>query len=180
MMNFTLNDINCFIETEKRKEVFPRAVFKTIAVTNFCDTPIEELMATFEVCMYVKAPQWSSKASSYQEFRHILEDGQIDILQMTSRQRLLFLTCLSDSTFKQKMMANAAENEEHFIKLRKALTIILPALRNSAWTELVHEIILLLAQCLYINSSGAGVTRKSSFGTESLENNIKITRLMIV
>lgn len=53
MMNFTLNDINCFIETEKRKEVFPRAVFKTIAVTNFCDTPIEELMATFEVCMYV-------------------------------------------------------------------------------------------------------------------------------
>ena len=51
MMNFTLNDINCFIETEKRKEVFPRAVFKTIAVTNFCDTPIEELMATFEVCM---------------------------------------------------------------------------------------------------------------------------------
>lgn len=105
-MNFTLNDINCFIETEKRKEVFPRAVFKTIAVTNFCDTPIEELMATFEVCMYVKAPQWSSKASSYQEFRHILEDGQIDILQMTSRQRLLFLTCLSDSTFKQKMMAN--------------------------------------------------------------------------
>lgn len=132
MMNFTLNDINCFIETEKRKEVFPRAVFKTIAVTNFCDTPIEELMATFEVCMYVKVPQWSSKASSYQEFRHILEDGQIDILQMTSRQRLLFLTCLSDSTFKQKMMANAAENEEHFIKLRKALTIILPALRNSA------------------------------------------------
>lgn len=51
MMNFTLNDINCFIETEKRKEVFPRAVFKTIAVTNFCDTSIEELMATFEVCM---------------------------------------------------------------------------------------------------------------------------------
>ena len=50
-MNFTLNDINCFIETEKRKEVFPRAVFKTIAVTNFCDIPIEELMATFEVCM---------------------------------------------------------------------------------------------------------------------------------
>ena len=35
-----------------------------------------------------------------------------------------------------------------------------------------------IAQCLYINSSGAGVTRKSSFGTESLENNIKITRLV--
>ena len=29
-------------------------------------------------------------------------------------------------------MTNAVENEEHFIKLRKALPIILPALRNSA------------------------------------------------
>lgn len=35
-----------------------------------------------------------------------------------------------------------------------------------------------IAQCLYINSSGVGVTRKSSFGAESLENNIKITRLV--
>lgn len=131
-MNITLNDLNLFIETEKRKEILPREAFQTIAVSNFCDTPTEELMATFEVCMHAKAPQWSSKASSYQEFRRMLEDGQIDILQMTNRQRLLFLTCLSDSTFEQKMMANAAENEEHFIKLRKALPIVLPALRNSA------------------------------------------------
>jgi len=43
-MNFTLNDINCFIETEKRKEVFPRATFKTIAVIDFCDTLTEELI----------------------------------------------------------------------------------------------------------------------------------------
>lgn len=35
-----------------------------------------------------------------------------------------------------------------------------------------------IAQCLYINSSGVGVNRKSSFGAESLENNIKITRLV--
>lgn len=35
-----------------------------------------------------------------------------------------------------------------------------------------------IAQCLYINSSGVGVTRKSSFGAESLENNIKIIRLV--
>lgn len=130
-MNYTLNDINSFIEAEKRKEILPRAAFQEIAVINFCDTPTEELMATFEVCRYAKAPQWSSKESSYQEFRRMLEDGQIDILQMTSRQRLLFLTYLSDSTFQKKMIVNAAENEEHFIKLRKALTIILPVLRNS-------------------------------------------------
>lgn len=43
-MNFTLNDINCFIETEKCKEVFPRATFKIIAVIDFCDTPTEELI----------------------------------------------------------------------------------------------------------------------------------------
>ena len=43
-MNFTLNDINCIIETEKCKEVFPRATFKIIAVIDFCDTPTEELI----------------------------------------------------------------------------------------------------------------------------------------
>ena len=131
-MNITLNDLNRFIEAEKRKEVLPRDAFQTIAVSNFCDTPAEELMATFEVYMHAKAPQWSLNASSYQEFRRMLEEGKIDILQLTGRQRLLFITCLSDPTFEQKMVTNAVENEEHFIKLRKALPIILPALRNSA------------------------------------------------
>ncbi len=50
-MNYTLNDINCFIEAEKRKDVLPKEYFHSIAVTNFCETPTEELMATFEVCM---------------------------------------------------------------------------------------------------------------------------------
>lgn len=46
-MNITLNDFNRFIEAEKRKEVLPRDAFQKIAVSNFCDTPTEELMATF-------------------------------------------------------------------------------------------------------------------------------------
>ena len=69
----------------------------------------------------------------------MLEEGQIDILQLTGRQRLLFITCLSDPTFEQKMVTNAVENEEHFIKLRKALPIILPALRNSASYTAEHS-----------------------------------------
>lgn len=151
-MNFTLNDLNLFIEAEKRKDVIPREAFQKIAVTKFCDTPTEELIATFEVCMYVKSPQWSSNPVSYQEFRRMLEDGQIDILQLTGRQRLLFLTCLSDSAFAQKMMINTAEHEEHFIKLRKALPIILPALCNgtsytSEQVEVAHEIASLFMEC---------------------------------
>ena len=70
-MNITLNDLNRFIEAEKRKEVLPRDAFQTIAVSNFCDTPTEELMATFEVCMHAKVPQWSLNASSYQEFTDV-------------------------------------------------------------------------------------------------------------
>lgn len=131
-MNYTLNDINCFIEAEKRKDVLSKEYSQSIAVTNFSDTPTEELIAAFEVCMHVDAPRWSSNTCSYQEFRHMLEDGKIDILQLTGRQRLLFLTCLSDPTFEQIMMMNATENEEHFNKLREALPIVLPALRNSA------------------------------------------------
>lgn len=129
-MNYTLSDINCFIEAEQRKDVLPKEYFQSIAVTNFSDTPTEELMALFEVCMNVNAPRWPSNISSYQEFRCMLEDGQVDILQLTGRQRLLFLTCLSDPAFEQKVMTNAAENEDHFIKLRKALPIVLPALRD--------------------------------------------------
>lgn len=101
-MNFTLNDINRFIEAEKRKEVLSREDFQVMAVTNLCDMPAEELIATFEICIHVKEPQWFSNASSYQEFRRMRENGQIDILQPTGRQRLLFFTCLSGPTFEQK------------------------------------------------------------------------------
>ena len=130
-MNITLNDLNCFINAEKRKDVLPREYFQTIAVTNFCNTPAEELMATFEVCMHAKEPHWSTNTVSYQDFRRMLQEGKINILMLTGRQRLLFLTCLSDPAFERRMMTSAAENEDHFIKLRKTLPIVLPALRNS-------------------------------------------------
>lgn len=151
-MNYTLNDLNCFIEAEKCKDVFPKEYFQTIAIDNFCDTPTEEIMATFEVCMHVDAPRWFSNTCSYQEFRHILEDGKIDILQLTGRQRLLFLTCLSDPVFEQRMMMNATENEEHFNKLRKALPIVLPALSNiSSYTaeqvKVAHQVAVMFMEC---------------------------------
>ena len=34
-MNYTLNDINCFIETEKHKDVLPKEYFQSIAVNSF-------------------------------------------------------------------------------------------------------------------------------------------------
>ena len=129
-MNSTLNDLNYYIETEKHKNALPREYFQTIAVQDFCDTPTDELMASIEVCMYVKARYKTVSASSYLEFRHMFEEGLLDITQLTRRQRLLFLTCLSDSDCEHKMMIAATENEENFRKLRKVLPIILPALRN--------------------------------------------------
>lgn len=46
-MNITLNDLNCFIDAEKRKDVLPREYFQTIAVTNFCDTPTRRAYGNF-------------------------------------------------------------------------------------------------------------------------------------
>lgn len=82
----------------------------------------------------------------------MLEEGQIDILQLTGRQRLLFITCLSDLTFEQKTVTNAAENEEYFIKLRKALPIILPVLCNSAsytaeQMKVVRQVAVMFMEC---------------------------------
>lgn len=151
-MNITLNDLNLYIEAEKRKDVVQRETLPKIAMTKFCDIPAEELMATFEVCMHAKVPQWTSKPVFYQEFRQMFEDGRIDILQLTGRQRLLFLTCLSDSTFEQKMLIKAAEYEEHFIELCETLVIILLALRNGTLytteqVKVAHEIASLFMEC---------------------------------
>lgn len=173
-MNYTLNDINCFIEVEKRKDVLPKEYFQSIAVNNFCDTPTEELMATFEVCMHAKEPHWPTNTVSYQEFRRMLEAGQIDILMLTSRQRLLFLTCLSDPTFERRMMTSAAENEDHFIKLRKTLPIILPALRNSTsyTTEQVKVARQVAAMFMECNQKVLNYRRYTDFAKKILDKEI--------
>lgn len=151
-MSYTLNALNYYIETEKRKNSFPREYFHAIAVQDFGDTPTDELMASIEVCMYVKAPYKTASASSYQEFRLIFEEGLIDVTQLTSRQKLLFLICLSDSECEQKMMIAAVKNEENFRKLRKSLPIVLPVLRNSSSYELeqvkvAHSIAAWFMEC---------------------------------
>lgn len=151
-MRYTLNDLNYYIETERRKNSLPREYFQTIAAQDFCDTPTDEFMASIEVCLYVKTPNKSVSASSYQEFRHMFEEGTIDINQLTSRQKLLFLTCLSDSDCEQKMMIAAVKNEENFRKLRKALPIVLPVLRNNSSYEpeqvkVAHSVAVWFMEC---------------------------------
>lgn len=150
-MNYTLNALDHFIETEKREAIHPKG-FRTIAIMNFTDMSAEDFLATNEAIKYAEAPQWSSNASSYQEFRRMLEEGQIDILELTSKQKLLFLTCLSDPDFVQKMMANADENEEDFLKLQKALPIVLPVLRDSTsytaeQTNMAHRTVVMFVEC---------------------------------
>lgn len=173
-MNYTLNDINCFIEAEKRKDVLPKECFQSIAVNNFCDTPTEELMATVEVCMHTSEPHWPTNTVSYQGFRSMLEDGKIDILQLTNRQRLLFLTCLSDPAFERRMMTSAAENEDYFIKLRKALPIILPTLRNSTsyTTEQVKVARQVAAMFMECNQKVLNYRRYTDFAKKILDKEI--------
>lgn len=151
-MNYTLHDLNCYIEAEKRKDVLPRDYFQTIAVKDFCDTPTEELMASIEVCMHVTEPYKATNVSSYQEFRRMFEEGMIDITQLTSRQRLLFLTCLSDLDCEQKMKIAVTKNEENFRKLRKLLPIVLPVLRDSSsyapeQVKVAHNIAVWFMKC---------------------------------
>jgi hypothetical protein len=82
----------------------------------------------------------------------LFEEGLLDITQLTSRQKLLFLTCLSDSDCEQKMMIAAVKNEENFRKLRKALLVVLPALRNSSLYEpeqvkVAHSVAVWFMEC---------------------------------
>lgn len=84
-------------EVSQNTDDSARQVLRYIHLTEL----ITELLDLTDI-KKLKEPQWFSNASSYQEFRRMRENGQIDILQLTGRQRLLFFTCLSGPTFEQK------------------------------------------------------------------------------
>lgn len=131
-MNYTLKDLNQYIETEKRNSNMPREHFTTIAIIDFCHTPQEEFLAEIEICKYVKVNHNTSvNVASYNELQRLFENGLLNIVQLTSRQKLMFLTCLSDSACVRRMVIAAAENEGMFCKLRKALPIVVSVLRDS-------------------------------------------------
>lgn len=48
-MNYSLNDLNRYIETEKCKCTVPKEYFKTIAMPDFRNTPDDEFLASIEV-----------------------------------------------------------------------------------------------------------------------------------
>ena len=124
-MNYTLDELNDFIEAKKIDTKLDDTCFRTILLD-----PDEGLLESLELSMYVKPPHWNTNASSYQEFRHMLENGQIDIRKLKGRQKMLFLTCFSDSDFEQRMRAAASENEKDLMNLRKVLQAVVHVLQN--------------------------------------------------
>lgn len=135
-MNYTLNDLKHYIETERYKSAVPREHFRTIAIMDFCNMSHEEFVAETEVCRYVKGPHYAlPNILLYNEFRRLFEEGLLDIVQLTGRQKLMFLTCLSDPDCTRNMMIAAAENEEEFCKLQKALPAVVCVLRDSVLYE---------------------------------------------
>lgn len=96
-MNYSLNDFNHYIETEKCKCAVLREHFKTVAMIDFLNTPHDEFFAETEICKHIKElHNILANVSSYHEFRRMFESGLIDIVHLTSRQKLMFPTCLSD------------------------------------------------------------------------------------
>lgn len=69
--------------------------------------------------------------SSCCEFRSLFEGGLIDIVQLTSRQKFLFLICISVPGCMRNMMIVGTKNEEEFYKLRKAFPSVVCVLRDS-------------------------------------------------
>lgn len=86
-MNYTLNDLNHYIETERYKSAVPREHFKTTEIMDFCNISYEEFVAETEVCRYVKEPHHAQKnVSLYNEFRRLFEEGLLYIVQLIRRQ----------------------------------------------------------------------------------------------
>ena len=72
------------------------------------------------------------------------------------------------------MMTSAAENEDHFIKLRKMLQIVLPALRNStsytkAQVKVAHQVATMFMEC---NQKVLNYRRYSDFAKKILDKEI--------
>ena len=120
-MNYSMNDLNAYIAAEKSRRL-PADGFVTVGTLDFCNATVDELLATIEACKYVETPRRSpSRALSFFEFKRLFEEGLIDIALLTGRQKMLFLTCLSDHECTAKMMIASAACEEDYFKYRKAL-----------------------------------------------------------
>lgn len=120
-MNYSMNDLNAYIAAEKSRRL-PGDGFVTVGTLDFCNTTVDELLATIEACKYAGTPRRSpSRALSFLEFKRLFEEGLIDIALLTGRQKMLFLTCLSDHECTSKMMLASAACEEDYFKYRKAL-----------------------------------------------------------
>ena len=134
-MNDRLSKLNEFIEAKNSDVLLDDMCFRTILLDES-----EGLLESLELSMYVKPPHWNTNTSSYREFRLMLENGQIDIRKLKGRQKMLFLTCFSDSDFEQRMRAAASENEKDLMKLRKVLRAVVHVLQNvdSCAPEQVH------------------------------------------
>jgi hypothetical protein len=129
-MNYSLKDLNQFIESEKSERASSEKYIRTFAIVDFRNTPNDEFLASLELCRYVKKTRETVTTVSYNEFRRLFESGRIDIFQLTSRQKLLFLTCLSASDCICNMVIASKENKEVFCKLRKILPVVVEVLRN--------------------------------------------------
>jgi len=133
-MNYNLlNELNRYIEIKNKEYGITKNHFVTIATPDFCNMSFEELMASKEVFEYIDEPHINlTNVSVFREFKGFFENGMIDICSLTSRQKMLFITCLNDHECTQKMIIAGKECEEALLDLRKALPAAVCVLKDPA------------------------------------------------
>ena len=116
-----LETLNAFIE-EERTECLKSEGIRDTALEEFRDVTAREVIALIRILGrdLVTEPD-ISMPDQYEEFQEAVVQGEIDILELTEKQKLYFLIFFQDKELQKKMIWAAADAEESLLKMRKHL-----------------------------------------------------------
>lgn len=116
-----LETLNAFIE-EERAECLKSEGIRDTALEEFRDVTAGEVIALIRILGrdLVTEPD-ISMPDQYEEFQEAVVQGEIDILELTEKQKLYFLIFFQDKELQKKMIWAAADAEESLLKMRKHL-----------------------------------------------------------
>lgn len=116
-----LEILNAFIE-EERAECLKSEGIRDTALEEFRDVKADELIALIRILGrdLVTEPD-ISMPDQYEKFQEAVVQGEIDILELTEKQKLYFLIFLQDKELQKKMIWAAADAEERLLEMRKHL-----------------------------------------------------------
>lgn len=126
-----LETLNAFIEEERVERLRSEGIRDT-ALEEFRDVTAGEVIALVRILGrdLVTEPD-ISMPDLYEEFQEAVVQGEIDILDLTEKQKLYFLIFFLDKELQKKMIWAAADAEKSLLEMREHLPDVASVLETT-------------------------------------------------